>query len=162
MTSFWNGRKNASSFGDFCILWKRLGFATGNSTFVKLAKFSTIRGSSFNDLPFRIRESQNLINIRNHHDHNCFELCLTAAYSLKHGIDLLLTDQQKANPAAGLAQRDTYTAASAHKAQGTFHLPISFASIGNFGTTQRCAVKCVPVPKGRLVAYVYIKTTKQG
>ena len=44
--------------------------------------------------------SQNLINIRNHEDNKCFELCFTAAYSLKHGVDLHLTDQQKVNPAA--------------------------------------------------------------
>ena len=34
--------------------------------FVKLAKFSPILGSFYIDLPFRVRMSQNLINIRNH------------------------------------------------------------------------------------------------
>ena len=50
---------------------------------VKLTKFSPIRRSSFIDLPFWNRESQNLININNHHDHNCFELCFTGAYKRK-------------------------------------------------------------------------------
>ena len=100
--------------------------------FVKLAKFSPIHGSSYIDLPFRFRMSQTLINIRNHEGNNCFELCFTAAYSLKHGVDLLLTDQQKANPAAARKQLDTYTAESAQKAQGNFDSPMSFASIGKF------------------------------
>ena len=98
--------------------------------FVKLAKFSPIRASSYIDLPFRIRMSQNLINIKNHEDNNCLELCFTAAFSLKHGVDLLLTDQQKANPAAARTQPDTYTAESAHKAQGNFDSPLIFASFG--------------------------------
>ena len=58
------------------------------------------------------------------------ELCFTAAYSLKHGVDLLLSDHQKANQAAARTQPDTYTAESAHKAQGSFDSPMSFASIG--------------------------------
>ena len=103
-----------------------------NKVLVNLAIFSLLRGSSFIELPFRIREFENLINIRNHHDHNCFELCFAAAYSLKHDIELILTDQQKANPAAAWTQPDTYTAASAHRAQGTFDLPMSFASIRIF------------------------------
>ena len=44
--------------------------------FVKFAKFSPIHGSLFNDLLFRIRESQNLINIRNHHDHTLLRILL--------------------------------------------------------------------------------------
>ena len=75
---------------------------------------------------------QNLINLRNHEDNNCFDFCFTAAYSLKHGVDLLLTDRQKANPAAARTQPDTYTAESAHKDQGNFDSPMSFASIGKF------------------------------
>ena len=63
--------------------------------FIKLAKFSRIRGSSYIDLLFRIQESQILITIRNHDDQNCFELCFTAAYSPKHRINLILTDQKK-------------------------------------------------------------------
>ena len=82
-------------------------------------------------MSFRIRESQSLINVRNYDDHNCFELCFTAAYSLKYGFDLLLNDQQKTNPAAARTQPDTYTAASAHKARGIFDLPMNLASIGN-------------------------------
>ena len=100
--------------------------------FLKLAKFSPIRGSSCIDLPFRIRESQKLINIKNHDDHICFKFCFTAAYSLKDAIDLLLTDQQKANPAAARTQPDFYTAEKAHTAHGTFDLPMSLASIENF------------------------------
>ena len=130
--------------------------------FVKLAKFSPIRGSSFIDLPFRIRETQKLKNIRNHHDHNCFQLSFTAAYSLKHGIDLLLTDQQKANPAAARTQLGTYTAASLHKTQGFFDSPMSFASIGNFEQLNDVPVNVFQYqPKGSLVVYLYIKTTKK-
>ena len=73
-----------------------------------------------------------LINIRNHDDHYCFRLCFTAADSLKHGIDLLLTDQQKANPTAARTQTDSYTAECAHKAIGFFIVPMSFASFENF------------------------------
>ena len=116
--------------------------------FVKLAKFSPIRGSSSIDLAIRIRESQNLINIRNHHDHNCFKLCFTAAYSLKHGSDLLLTDQQKASPAAARTQPDTYTAASAHKGQGTFDSSTSFASIGSFEQLNDVRVNVFQFQKG--------------
>ena len=76
--------------------------------FVKLAKFSPIHESFYKDLPFRIGESQNLIKIRNHDDHNFFDLCFTGAYNLKHGISLLLTDQQKLKPAAAPTQPDTY------------------------------------------------------
>ena len=59
--------------------------------------------------------SQNSINISNHEDNNCFNLCFTAAYSLKQGVDLIVTDQPKANPAAARTQPDTYTAESAQK-----------------------------------------------
>ena len=130
--------------------------------FVNVAKFSPIRGSSFIDLPFRIRDSQKLINGRNHHDHNCFQLCFTAAYSLKSGMGLLLTDQQKANPAAARTQLGTYSAASSHKALGTFDSPMIFASVGNFEQLNDVRVIVFQYqPKKRLVAYLYIKTTDQ-
>ena len=129
--------------------------------FVKLAKFSPIRGSSYFDLPFRIRTSQNLINIRNHEDNNCFELCFTAAYSLKHGVDLLLTDQQKANPAAARTQPDTYTAESAHKAQGNFDSPMSFASIGKFEQLNDVRVNVFQYHKGDLLPMYISKRPNQ-
>ena len=95
--------------------------------------------------------SQNLINIRNHEDNNCFELCFTAAYSLKHGVDLLLTDQQKVNPAAARTQPDTYTAESAHKAQGNFDSPMSFAPIGKFEQLNDVRVNVFQYHKGDLL-----------
>ena len=99
---------------------------------VKLEKFSQLRGLPYIDLPFRVRESQKLINLRNYDDHSCFVLRFMSAYSLKHGTDLLLTDQQKANTTAARTQPDQYTAESALKAHGTFGLPMSLASNGNF------------------------------
>ena len=85
------------------------------------------------------------------HDHNCFQLCFTAAYSLKPGIDLLLTDQQKANPAAARTQPGTYLAASAHTAQATFDSPLSFASLGNFEQLNDVRVSVFQYQKGDLL-----------
>ena len=63
--------ETSASYGSGWVLQQVIQF------FVKLAKLSPIRGSSSIDLPFR--ETQILINIRNQHDHNCFQLCFTAA-----------------------------------------------------------------------------------
>ena len=57
------------------ILWKRLGFSTRNSSFCLTFKVFTSPWIIFIYLPFRFRESQILINIRNHDDNNCFEIC---------------------------------------------------------------------------------------
>ena len=105
--------------------------------------------------------SQNLINIRNHEDNNCFELCFTAAYSLKHGVDLLLTDQQKANPPAARTQPDTYIAESAHKAQGNFDSPMSFASIGKFEQLNDVRVNVFQYHKGDLLPMYISKRPNQ-
>ena len=146
---FWNGRKKSEQFWRLLHLMEAVGFCSIKIKF--LAKVSPIPGSSRFDLLFRIRESQNLINIGNHDDHNFFELCCTAACSLRHCIDLLLTDQQKANPAAAWTQPDTYTAKKAHKAQGTFDLPMSSASIGNFEQHNDVRVKVFQYQKGDLL-----------
>ena len=50
--------------------------------FIKFGKMNPIRGSSHITLPLKIAKSSHLINIRNHDDHDCFNLCFTAAYHL--------------------------------------------------------------------------------
>ena len=49
-----------------------------------------IRGSSHVKLPLKIAKSSHLINIRNHDDHDCFNLCFTAAYHLQYRLNLIV------------------------------------------------------------------------
>ena len=145
---FWNGRKKQAVLETFA------SYVTGWVLQHKIKISCKIFSNSWIILfwfAFCIRESQKLINIRNHDDHNFFELCFTAAFSLRHCIDLLLTDQQKANPAAAWTQPDTYTAESAHKAQDTFDLPMSSTSIGNFEQHNDVQVKVFQYQKGDLL-----------
>ena len=61
-----------------------------NELYIKNGKVLPIRGSSILPLTATIANSQQLINICNHNDHNCFLLCYTAAYHLRYKPDLIV------------------------------------------------------------------------
>ena len=55
--------------------------------FIKFGKMNHFRGSSHITLPLKNAKSSDLINIRNPDDHDCFNLCFTAAYHLYYRLN---------------------------------------------------------------------------
>ena len=93
-------------------------------------KVIPIRGSSFIPLPAKIAKLQQLINIRNHSDHNCFLLCSTAAYHLRDKPDLIVG--RLVDPKLEETDPHIYTKPGTHQASDGFVMPMSLNMIPQF------------------------------
>ena len=100
-----------------------------NVFYIKIGKVLPIRGSSIIPLPAKIANSQQLINIRNHNDQNCFLLCFTAAYHLRYKLDLIVG--KLVDPKLEETDPHTYTKPGTHQASDDFVVPMSLNHIPN-------------------------------
>ena len=105
------------------------GWITNKIVF-KVVRFSPITASSYLKLPPTLdrKVSQNLINIRNTNDNNCFGYCFTAAYHLYYGPSLS-SEQTAWRERHSVA---TYREPEAYKAKGHFDQPMSLHDIPCF------------------------------
>ena len=97
---------------------------------VKIMRYSPIRGSSYLSLDPALCNNQNLINIRNFADNNCFLYCFTAGYHLKFGPDLM-KDNRLFRPRTNPLTYHPSNAAT-HQAVGDFEMPMSLNRIDRF------------------------------
>ena len=95
---------------------------------VKMAKFHPVRGSSYIALPGELQGLRSLLNFRNHRDNCCFMYCLTAAYHLHHGPQLV-PDTWRTVTSPTLYSNNN---PSAHQAEGTYEMPKGFKDLPNF------------------------------
>ena len=99
---------------------------------LKFARFSPIRAGSYIALPPKYVSEQNLLNINNINDPNCFLYCYTAAYHLNIGPPLVnekTTWRKKRSPELYGPKNK-----NAHQPKGTYQMPMALGEIGIFET----------------------------
>ena len=126
-----------------------------NELYIKIGKMLPIRGSSFIPLPAKIANSQQLINIRNHNDHNCFLLCYTAAYHLRYKPDLIVG--RLVDPKLEETDPHTYTKPGTHQASDDFVMPMSLNMIPQFERLNNVQVNVFQYQKGDLIPMIVSK-----
>ena len=127
--------------------------------FIKFGKMNPIRGSSHITLPLKITKSSHLINIRNHDDHDCFNLCFTAAYHLHYRLNLIVGRYE--DPAAEKTCPAIYRTSNAKKPIGEFPTPMSFRDIPEFERLNKVRVKVFLYEKGDLVPMLISKNESE-
>ena len=101
-----------------------------NELYNKIEEVLPFRGSSFIPFPAKIVNSQQLINIRNHSDHNCFLLCYTAAYHIRYKLDLIVG--RLVDPELEQTDPHTYSKHGTHQASDDFVMPLILNMIPQF------------------------------
>ena len=130
-----------------------------NELYIIIGKMLPIRGSSFIPLPVKIANSQQLINIRNHIDHNCFLLCYTAAYHLKYKPDIIFG--RLVDPKLEETYPHTYTKPGTHQASDDFVMPLSLNMIPQFEQLKNVHVNVFQNQKGDLISRISDQSVQQ-
>ena len=126
-----------------------------NELFNKIGKMLPIRGSSLIPLPAKLANSQQLINIRNHSDHNCFLLCYIAAYHHRYKPDLIVGKLVDAKLEE--TDRHTYTKPGTHQAYDDFVMPMSLNMIPQFARLNNLQVNVFQYQNGDLIPMIVSK-----
>ena len=126
-----------------------------NELYIKIGKVLPIRVSSFIPLPAKTANSQQLINICNHNDHNCFLLCYTAAFHLRYKPDLIVG--RLVDPKLEETDPYTYTKFGTHQASDDFVMPMSFNMIPQFERLNNVQVNVFQYQKGDLIPMIVSK-----
>ena len=106
---------------------------------IKFSVFNPIKGSTYIALPGELQNTRSLLNIRNHHDNNCFLYCFTAAWHLKNGPPLFRYEEEswrrKTSPL-------TYASTNpfAHQPVGDFEMPMGIKELPKFEKMNNCKV----------------------
>ena len=127
--------------------------------FIKVGKMNPIRGSSHITLPIKIAKSSHLINIRNHDDHDCFNLCYTAAYHLHYRLNLIVGRYE--DPAAEKTCPATYRTSNAKRPIGEFPTPMSIRNTPEFERLNKVRVNVFLYEKGDLVPMLISKNESE-
>ena len=126
-----------------------------NVVYIKIGKVLPIRGSSFIPLPAKIANSQQLINIRNHNDQNCFLLCFTAAYHLRYKLNLIVG--KLVDPKLEETDPHSYTKPGTHQASDDFVVPMSLNLIPQFEQLKNVQVNVFQYQTGDLIPVIVSK-----
>ena len=126
-----------------------------NELYIKIGKVLPIRGSSFIPLPAKIANSQQLINIRTHNDHNCFLLGYTVAYHLRYKPDLIVG--RLVDPKLEETDPHTYTMPGTHQASDDFVMPMSLNMIPQFERLNNIQVNVFQYQKGDRIPMIVSK-----
>ena len=114
-----------------------------------------IRVSSFIPLSAKIANSQQLINIRTHNDHNCFLLCYTAVSHLKCKPDI--TVGMLVDPKLEKTDPHTYTKPGTHQASDDFVMHMSLNMVPQFEQLNNVQVNVFQYQKGYLIPMIVSK-----